>query len=97
MVRFLARRLGLGIGILLVLSLLMYFMLDLAMDPLDDLRTSTAPNKEAAIEARILALQLDQPWHQRYRQHRYINRQSYAVKQRQADKIEDRRIGVNQQ
>ena len=66
MVRFLARRLGLGLGILLVLSLLMYFMLDLAMDPLDDLRTSTAPNKEAAIEARILALQLDQPWHQRY-------------------------------
>lgn len=66
MVRFLARRLGLGIGILAVLSILMYAMLDLAMDPLDDLRTSTAPNKEAAIAGRIQALHLDQPWFSRY-------------------------------
>lgn len=55
-----------GLIILLVLSVLMYVMLDLAMDPLDDLRTSTAPNKEAAIAARIQALHLDQPWWQRY-------------------------------
>ena len=66
MVRFLARRLAMGLIILLVLSVLMYVMLDLAMDPLDDLRTSTAPNKEAAIAARIQALHLDQPWWQRY-------------------------------
>ncbi len=66
MVRFLARRLGLGVGILVVLSVIMYAMLDLAMDPLDDLRTSTAPNKEAAMDARIHALHLDQPWFNRY-------------------------------
>lgn len=66
MIRFLARRLGLAIGILGVLSVLMYFMLDLAMDPLDDLRASTAPNKEALIQGRISALNLDEPWFTRY-------------------------------
>lgn len=66
MVRFLARRLGLALGILLVLSAFMYFMLDLAMDPLADLRTSTSPNKAALIQARISQLGLDLPWWERY-------------------------------
>ena len=66
MIRFLARRLGIALGILLVLSVLMYFMLDLALDPIDDLRTSTAPNKQDLINARIRQLNLDQPWYVRY-------------------------------
>jgi peptide/nickel transport system permease protein len=66
MVRFLARRLALAVGILLALSALMYFMLDLAMDPLDDLRTSTSPAKAQQIQMRISALGLDLPWYQRY-------------------------------
>ncbi len=66
MVRFLARRTALALGILLVLSALMYFMLDVAMDPLDDLRTSTAPNRAELIEMRVNALGLDLPWWERY-------------------------------
>jgi len=58
--------LALALGILLALSALMYFMLDLAMDPLDDLRTSTAPNKEQLLQARISQLGLNLPWWQRY-------------------------------
>ena len=61
MVRFFARRLALALGILLTLSALMYCLLDLAMDPLDDLRTSPSPNKAQLIENRIALLDLDQP------------------------------------
>ena len=45
MTRFLLRRLLLALGTLLVLSVLVFFMVDLALDPLDDLRGSTAVNK----------------------------------------------------
>ncbi|HRA06688.1 MAG TPA: ABC transporter permease, partial [Propionicimonas sp.] len=66
MVRFLARRLALALGILLVLSAFMYFLLDLAMDPLWDLRTSTSPNRAQLVQARINQLGLDLPWWERY-------------------------------
>ncbi len=66
MVRFLGRRFGLALGILLVLSAFIYFLLDLAMDPLEDLRTSTSPSKAQLIQARISQLGLDLPWWQRY-------------------------------
>ena len=66
MVRFLARRLALALGILLTLSAFMYFMLDLAMDPLWDLRTSTSPNKAELIQNRVNQLGLDLPWWERY-------------------------------
>lgn len=66
MLRFLGRRFVLAIGTLLVLSALMYFMLDLSMDPLDDLRGSTALNKAELIQKRIAILRLDQPWFARY-------------------------------
>lgn len=66
MTRYLARRLAIALGILLLLSFLMYGMLNLALDPLDDLRASTAPNKAELIAQRIALLQLDQPWYVRY-------------------------------
>lgn len=66
MIRFIARRLGVALLLLLLLSVIVYFLLDIAMDPLDDLRQSTALNKAELIEARINMLQLDRPWYERY-------------------------------
>ncbi len=66
MIRYLGRRLAIALGLLLILSFLVYGMLDLAMDPLDDLRISTLPNRQELIDTRIRLLQLDQPWPVRY-------------------------------
>ncbi len=66
MTRFLLRRLGLALATLLVLSFIVHFMVDLAIDPLDDLRQSTAANKADLIARREAMLMLDQPWINRY-------------------------------
>lgn len=66
MIKFLARRLLTAVGLLMVLSFLMYGLLSIAMDPLDDLRISQALNKQDLIKARIRALHLDWPWYRRY-------------------------------
>lgn len=66
MIRYLIRRVGIAIGILFVLSVMMYGMLDLALDPLDDLRQSTQKNKAELIAARVRMLRLDEPWWVRY-------------------------------
>lgn len=47
MARFLARRLALAVGILLVLSFAIYGLLDVALDPLSDLRENPAPNRDS--------------------------------------------------
>lgn len=66
MIRFIARRLGVALFLLLLLSVIVYSLLDIAMDPLEDLYQITALNKEQQIQARIDMLNLDQPWYQRY-------------------------------
>ncbi|MFZ2750294.1 MAG: ABC transporter permease [Propioniciclava sp.] len=66
MARFLARRLALAVGILLVLSFAIYGLLDVALDPLSDLRENPAPNREEMIANRVRLLNLDLPWYQRY-------------------------------
>jgi len=66
MIRFLARRLALALGILLALSIMVYGMLNIALDPLDDLRTSTSPARPQLIASRIQQLGLDKPWYVRY-------------------------------
>lgn len=66
MIRFLAKRLTLAVGILLAISVFIYAMLDLALDPLENLRDSTAPNKAQLIADRIRSLHLDEPWFTRY-------------------------------
>jgi len=44
----------------------MYILVALSGDPLEDLRTSTAPNKQQLIEARTALLHLDVPPYLRY-------------------------------
>jgi peptide/nickel transport system permease protein len=66
MIYFLARRLLQAIIIVLVLSLVMYLMVSWAIDPLADLRASTAPNKQQLIANRIALLNLDKPVLLRY-------------------------------
>ena len=66
MVRFLARRLAMALGILLLLSMIMYLLLDVAVDPLDELRTDPSPNRDQKIANRVALLELDQPVWIRY-------------------------------
>ncbi len=58
---FLGRRLLSSAVVLLGATFIVYMLLAYALDPLEDLRTSTAPNKEALIEARVRALDLNTP------------------------------------
>ncbi|UFU07488.1 ABC transporter permease [Ruania halotolerans] len=66
MLTFIVRRTLIGLGILLISSLIMYVLVDFTIDPLENLRQSTAPNKEMQIEQRIDLLQLDEPVLLRY-------------------------------
>nr|NLI51098.1 ABC transporter permease [Propionibacterium sp.] len=66
MVRFLARRLGMALGILALLSVIMYLLLDVAIDPLEELRTDPSPNRDQKIANRIALLDLDKPVWIRY-------------------------------
>ena len=50
----------------LISTVIMYVLVDLSIDPLDDLRTSTAPNKAEQIANRIAELNLDDPVLLRY-------------------------------
>jgi peptide/nickel transport system permease protein len=58
---FLGRRLLSSAVVLLGATFIVYMLLAYSLDPLEELRTSTAPNKEALIAARIDALDLDTP------------------------------------
>jgi len=66
MYNFIFRRALSSLGVLLVATFLIYILVDVAIDPLSDLITSTAPNKQALIDARIQQLQLDVPSPVRY-------------------------------
>lgn len=58
---FLGRRLLSSAVVLLGATFIVYMLLAYSLDPLEDLRTSTAPNKEALIQARVMALDLNTP------------------------------------
>jgi peptide/nickel transport system permease protein len=58
---FLGRRLVSSAIVLLGATFIVYMLLAYSLDPLEELRTSTAPNKEALIAARIQALDLNTP------------------------------------
>lgn len=60
------RRLIASLFIFLAATYLMYILVALSGDPLEDLRVSTAPNKQALIDARIDLLDLDVPPFLRY-------------------------------
>ncbi len=66
MATFIVRRLIASLFIFLAATYLMYILTALSGDPLEDLRTSTAPNKEQLIEARTRLLDLDVPPYLRY-------------------------------
>lgn len=66
MIYFLARRLLQAAIIVLILSMVMYVLVAWAIDPLADLRTSSAPNKQELIETRTAMLDLDKPVLLRY-------------------------------
>ena len=59
MLNFLLRRILAGLATLFVALFLMFVLVDAAIDPLQDLRESTAPNKAQLIAARIDLLNLD--------------------------------------
>src|SRR5690554_1767445 len=66
MLNFVLRRLLSSVAVLLVATFLVFVLADIAVDPFEDLRTSTAPNKEALIAERIALLDLDTPSPVRY-------------------------------
>jgi peptide/nickel transport system permease protein len=66
MIMFFVRRLLTSSLVVLVSTLFMYVMVDLAIDPLEDLRLSTSPNKQQLIDARVALLNLDDPLLVRY-------------------------------
>ncbi|AQP45084.1 ABC transporter permease [Tessaracoccus flavus] len=66
MIRYIARRLGISLLILLLGSLLLFVLTINSGDPLEDLRESNAPNRENLINQRISFMGLDRPWYERY-------------------------------
>ncbi|MFB9777253.1 ABC transporter permease [Brevibacterium otitidis] len=66
MFRYLARRFLSAALVMLVVTFLMYVLIDIAIDPLEDLRTSTSPNAAQLMENRVKLLQLDVPSPIRY-------------------------------
>lgn len=63
---FAIRRILIGLGVLLLATFIMYGMTTWVIDPLEDLLTSTDPDKELRIAERIALLRLDEPWTTRY-------------------------------
>ena len=63
---YVIRRLLISLVILLLASFLMFVLVSNSGDPLAELQTDTSPNKEAKIQARIEALNLDEPIVARY-------------------------------
>jgi len=66
MITFFVRRFFTSAFVVLISSFLMYVLVDMAIDPLVDLRASTAHNKEQLIAQRIATLNLDDPVIVRY-------------------------------
>ncbi|MEO5653553.1 MAG: ABC transporter permease [Marmoricola sp.] len=66
MVVFFVKRLLTSLLVVLISTLIMYVLVDISIDPLDDLRTSTAPNKAQQIANRIAELRLDESVMTRY-------------------------------
>lgn len=66
MIRYIAKRLGISLLILLLGSLLLFVLTINSGDPLEDLRESNAPNRQNLINQRVAFMGLDQPWYERY-------------------------------
>ncbi len=66
MLKFILKRLGASLGILLAASFLLYVLVINSGDPLADLRESIADNRDYLMAQRSDFMNLDQPWFQRY-------------------------------
>ena len=66
MVVFFVKRLLSSLLVVLISTVIMYVLVDLSIDPLEDLRTSTAPNKAQQIANRVADLQLNESVLTRY-------------------------------
>ncbi|GAA4897331.1 hypothetical protein GCM10025789_14020 [Tessaracoccus lubricantis] len=66
MIRYIAKRLGISILVLLLGSLLLFVLTINSGDPLSDLRESNAPNRDNLIAQRINYMGLNKPWYERY-------------------------------
>lgn len=66
MIKYIARRLGISVVVLLVGSFLLYFLTIFSGDPLADLRESNDPNRENLMNQRTLLMGLDKPPWERY-------------------------------
>ncbi|MBB1514103.1 ABC transporter permease [Tessaracoccus sp. MC1627] len=66
MLKFIAKRLGISLAILLLGSLLLYVLVINSGDPLQDLRESNDPNRENRMRQRIETMGLNLPWYERY-------------------------------
>lgn len=66
MTRFVLRRLGISSIILLIGSFLMFVLTINSGDPLEDLRESTASNRDQLMASRIAYMGLNNPWYERY-------------------------------
>jgi peptide/nickel transport system permease protein len=64
--KFILRRLGQSLLVLLGGSLLLYVLVINSGDPISDLRESNAKNREYLIQQRTSFMGLDQPWYSRY-------------------------------
>ncbi|AQP47791.1 ABC transporter permease [Tessaracoccus aquimaris] len=66
MIRYIAKRLGISLLILVLGSLLMFVLTINSGDPLAEYRESNAPNRDNLIKQRIAHMGLDKPWYERY-------------------------------
>lgn len=66
MLKYILKRLGISALILLSGSLLLFVLTINSGDPLEDLRESSAENREQLILQRIHFMELDHPWYERY-------------------------------
>ena len=66
MAKFILRRLGASLLVLLGGSMLLFFLVTISGDPIADLRESNAENRDHLIRQRTEFMGLDMPWYQRY-------------------------------
>lgn len=66
MIKYIAKRLGISLVILLLGSFLMFILAINSGDPLADLRESNSASREGQIRQRISVMGLDKPWYERY-------------------------------
>ncbi|MGP7960465.1 ABC transporter permease [Sanguibacter sp. A247] len=66
MAKFILRRLGASLLVLLGGSMLLFFLVTISGDPIGDLRESNAENRDYLIRQRTEFMGLDTPWFQRY-------------------------------